>query len=160
MKGFIKFAFLASFFIMVKPLVSQNIVDLQKTATDLVSAGNLSDAEAVYKQIVSLDSTDFDANVWLGNYYYLKGKESLDNEDLKYNAIKEPSRMQMALHMDFLKSIYADHFSKSEPYLDRAYKKSRNEYLKKTIDFIYDYKVSIGVIKLVDKNGKRIKPGK
>ncbi len=160
MRRFVKPVFLILFVLLSKPIKSQSIADLQKTAADLVSAEKLSAAESVHKQIVLLDSTDFDSNVWLGNYYLLKGKEAIDAEDSKYNSVKDPSRMQMALHMDLLKSFYADYLTKSEPYLERAYKMSRNEYMKKSLDFIYDYKLRIGVIKLVDKKGKKIKPGR
>lgn len=160
MRRFVKPVFLILFVLLSKPIKSQSIADLQKTAADLVSAEKLSAAESVHKQIVLLDSTDFDSNVWLGNYYLLKGKEAIDAEDSKYNSVKDPSRMQMALHMDLLKSFYTDYLTKSEPYLERAYKMSRNEYMKKSLDFIYDYKLRIGVIKLVDKKGKKIKPGR
>lgn len=160
MRRFVKLVFFILFVFLSKPIKSQSIADLQKTAADLVSAGKLTEAESVYIQIVQTDSTDFDSNVWLGNYYYLKGKDAIDTEDSKYNSVKEPSRMQMALHMDKLKSFYSDYFSISEPYLDRAFRMSKNEYLKKTLDTIYNYKLRIGVIKLLDKNGKKIKPGR
>src|SRR5574344_693788 len=109
MRRFVIPVFIILFVILPKPAKSQSIADLQKTASDLVSAGKLSEAEPVYIQIVKADSADFDANVWLGNYYYLKGKDAIDAEDSKYNSVKEPSRMQMALHMDKLKSFYTDY---------------------------------------------------
>jgi hypothetical protein len=160
MRRFVIPVFIILFVILPKPAKSQSIADLQKTASDLVSAGKLSEAEPVYIQIVKADSADFDANVWLGNYYYLKGKDAIDDEDSKYNSVKEPSRMQMALHMDKLKSFYTDYFAVSEPYLDRAYRMSKNEYLKKTLGIIYDYKLRIGVIKPADKSVRKTRPGR
>lgn len=57
---------------------------LKSKANALLLAGDNEAAVEVQKSILQLDSLDFDANIFLGSYYAIKGQERLDSIDERY----------------------------------------------------------------------------
>jgi hypothetical protein len=126
-------------------LFAEETEDLQAQAKKLIVLGQFNEAIKLHEQILGIDSCNYESIVWLGNYFFLKGQDIVNDEDKNYNSIQLPSRMQMAFHMEELKKIYNNYFLKAEPYLEKAYEISKNEYLNKLIVYIDQFRIKIGL---------------
>jgi len=124
---------------------SQDVRDLAKKAEALFQTGNLTGAANVHEDIIKSDTVSFESYSWLGNYYYLQGKQFIEEEDKKYSKIKDPTRMQIALHMDELKRVYNEYFSKAEPFIQKALILSANDHLAGIAQSIELFKIRIGI---------------
>lgn len=100
----------------------------------------------MYEAVVAKDSSCYEALAWLGNYYYLKGKEELTDLDRSYKELREPTRMQSARHQEALKAVYLNWYAKAETCLLNALDVRKNEHLQQLADEIVRYKVRIGLL--------------
>jgi len=135
--------------------MAESIDSLHIQADEMENSNLLTESAEIHKQVIIVDSSNYESNIWLGNYYFLQGQALVNAEDNKYNAIKYPSRMQIAFHMDELKNIYYNYFIKAEPYLIRAYDKSKNEYLHKLLESVDWFRVRIGLKTTQEKKVKK-----
>lgn len=109
-------------------------------------AGSLSrlkkttEAFEAYKKVLEYEPEDENANMFVGNYYYLVGKSKLDRETKKYEAIATPSRVQYHEFTKKNQAIIADYYTKALPYLETAYKVGQNQNVKKILFAIYTKK--------------------
>lgn len=138
-------------FISCGNIYSQDVRDLVKKANALFQTGNLSEASNVHEKIIAIDTTNFESYSWLGNYFYLQGKQYIEDEDKKYSKLKDPTRMQTAIHMDELKRVYNEYFSKAEPYVQKALTLSANDYLSGVAQSIELFKIRIGIKSMAQK---------
>lgn len=98
------------------------------------------EALEAYQEILKMDPENKNANLFVGNYYYLVGKSQLDRETKKYEAIATPSRVQYHEFTKKNQAIIADYYTKAIPYLETAYKLGQNENVKKILYAIYTKK--------------------
>lgn len=149
------FFILCLFFVLNNQLRSENIFDMQSKASTLLDSGKPEEASKIHETIVSMDSSNFESNAWLGNYYFLRGAEILANEDKKYNVIRQPTRMQTAIYIDELKRIYNEYFLKAEPFVKKALNQRTNDYLANIASTIDLFKIRVGLEMAQDKKQKR-----
>lgn len=72
-------------------MVPEQLDYLKSKADALLLAGDNESAAQVYKSVLQIDSLDFDANLFLGSYYAVKGKARLDSIDERYlDAVARP----------------------------------------------------------------------
>lgn len=135
--------------------MSQSVINLQSKASTLLDSGKSDEALKIHEAIVSKDSTNFESNAWLGNYYYLKGSEILANEDKKYNEIRQPTSMQTAIYIDELKRIYYEYFLKAEPFVKKALNQRTNDYMSNIASTIDLFRIRIGLEITHNKKQKR-----
>ena len=149
------FLIISLLFVLNNQLRSENVIDMQSKASTLLDSGKPEEASMIHETIVSMDSSNFESNAWLGNYYFLRGAEILTNEDKKYNEIRQPTRMQTANYIDELKRIYYEYFLKAEPFVKNALNQRTNDYLSNISSTIDLFKIRLGVEMAQDKKQKR-----
>lgn len=71
---------------------------LKSKAGALLLAGDNESAAGVYESVLQIDSLDFDAHLFLGSYYAVKGKARLDSIDKRYLEAKALPIGQAALY--------------------------------------------------------------
>lgn len=134
---------------------AESIDSLQARAGDLIKNSQLVEAAKLHEQVVSIDTGNYESNIWLGNFYFLQGLDLVNTTDQKYNSIQQPSRMQTALYMDELKSIYSDYFLKAQPYLKKALDEHKNEHLLKLLESIDLFSIRTGLQTVQEKRKKK-----
>lgn len=132
----------------------QSVSLLLQEADQQFREGKTEEARQRYEAVLAQDSSSYDALSWLGNYYYLKGKDALNNLERSYKDISEPSRMQMARHQEALKAVYTNWFAKAEACLLKALDVRKNEHIQALLDEVVSFKTRLGLVKAVDA-GKR-----
>ena len=65
-------------------VIPRQVSYLKSKANALLLAGQNDSAAVVQQSILQVDSLDFDANLFLGSYYAVKGEERLDSIDERY----------------------------------------------------------------------------
>lgn len=139
------------------PTNGQSVARLLQDATLRFQEGKTEEARSLYEAVVAKDSSCYEALAWLGNYYYLKGKEELTGLDRSYKELREPTRMQSARHQEALKAVYLNWYAKAETCLLKALDVRKNEHLQQLADEIERYKLRIG---LITPTVKKTKGGK
>lgn len=128
---------------------------LRIKAEALLDSSRVEEATSLQYEILKLDSVNYDANAWLGNYFYLKGQEKDNEEDKRFSEITSPVRMQTAQHMENLKEIYRDYFAKSEIYVKKALAKRGNDHLQMLLKSIDEYRMQTEIVPSEKKHGKK-----
>lgn len=149
------FLIICLLFVLNSQLRSENVIVMQSKASTLLDSGRPEEASKIHETIVSMDSSNFESNAWLGNYYFLRGAEILANEDKKYNDIRQPTSMQTAIYIDELKKIYYEYFLKAEPFVKKALNQRTNDYLSNIASTIDLFKIRIGIEIAQNKKQKR-----
>ena len=149
------FLIICLLFVLNNQLNSENVIDMQSKASTLLDSGKSEEALKIHETIVSMDSSNFESNAWLGNYYFLRGAEILANKDKKYNEIRQPTSMQTAIYIDELKRIYYEYFLKAEPFVKKALNQRTNDYMSNIASTIDLFKIRIGLEMTNNKKKKR-----
>lgn len=58
--------------------------------------GETKDALKLYEKVLTLDADNLQANIFLGNYYYLQAEQKKKTLEENYKKIVSPTRMQYA----------------------------------------------------------------
>jgi len=124
---------------------AQEVDTLLHEADSLFSAGKLIEALAVHEKILTFNPACYEANVYIGCYYYLKGQEKLSEIDKAYKTIQTPNRMQLAHYQDQLKSVYQDFYSWADGYVKKALSVRKNDQMQQIISTIDAFRVRIGL---------------
>lgn len=98
--------------------------------------GKEGDARNSYEKILSLDSNNLAANIFMGNYYFFaadKEKKSLDGE---FKKLGSPTRMQYANYRNELSKLVATDFGKARTYLEKVIRLFPSVEAKNTLDKI------------------------
>jgi len=127
------------------PILAQNMDSLIFQATNLIDQNRPQEAAIIMENIVAKDTTNYDCYAFLGNYHFLLGENAIKKADADYQAIAEPTRMQMAHYQDVLKQIYYTDYVKADLYLTKALNLKKNDHLKKLTDSILAFKRKIGL---------------
>lgn len=114
----------------------REIIYLVSCAELEVILGKENDALKSYEKILSMDSNNLAANIFIGNYYYFtadKEKRMLDNEFKKTEA---PTRMQYANYRNELSRLVANQYEKAKTFLEKVISQFPSVEAKKTLDKI------------------------
>lgn len=82
--------------------------------------GREKEASKLYEKVLTLDGDNLQANIYLGNYYYLqaeKGRKKLDDD---YKKLSSPTRMQYARYRNGLSDLFINNYTKAKNYLQRV----------------------------------------
>lgn len=119
---------------------------LQKTPNDVkylaacaemeVCRGKESEALNSYQKVLSLDANNLAANIFVGNYYYLKAEQEKQQIENDYKKISTPTRMQYARYREGLSQVLATGYIKARGYLERVINQFPSVGVKNTLDRI------------------------
>lgn len=82
--------------------------------------GETKDAMKLYEKVLALDADNLQANIFLGNYYYLQAEQKKKTLEDNYKKIVAPTRMQYAGYRNGLSDIYSNGYSKAKGYLQKV----------------------------------------
>ncbi len=107
-------------FLFYKELLQQspnNVNYLLGYADTELCRGKEDDALRTYEKILKQDANNLTANIFVGNYYYLKAEQEKKQLEQDYKRIQAPTRMQSARYKDNLKTLLANDYQKAKGYL-------------------------------------------
>ena len=94
------------------------------------------EAADIYRNILRLDNDNLQANIFLGNYYFLQGERERDRLHKSYFHIKTPTRMQYARYRNRLSNIFRNTYSKARDCLRKAARQMPSDGTQHTLDLI------------------------
>ena len=102
---------------------------LKSKANALLLAGDSEAAVEVQKSILQIDSLDFDANLFLGSYYAVKGQERLDSIDTRYLEEVGQPPVQVSYYREAKREVLASDIASARRYFTAAVQRQSNRYL-------------------------------
>lgn len=102
---------------------------LKSKANALLLAGQNDSAAVVQQSILQIDSLDFDANLFLGSYYAVKGQERLDSIDERYLETLDQSTRPATLYREEKREVLATDIARARHYFTVAAGIHSNRYL-------------------------------
>ena len=82
--------------------------------------GKEKDALKTYEKVLMLDGDNLQANIFLGNYFYLQAEKERKKLDDDFKKITSPTRMQYARYRNGLSDVLTNSYSKAKTYLQRV----------------------------------------
>lgn len=98
--------------------------------------GREADALKTYEKVLTLDPDNLAANIFIGNYLYLKAEQEKQKIENEYKKIAAPTRMQYARYRDRLSQVMVTGYDKAKEYLQRVVSRFPSTEAKKTLDKI------------------------
>lgn len=102
---------------------------LKSKANALLLAGQNDSAAVVQQSILQVDSLDFDANLFLGSYYAVKGEERLDSIDERYLETLGQSTRPALLYREEKREVLDTDIARARHYFTVAMGIRNNRYL-------------------------------
>lgn len=115
---------------------SGKVAYLQERAHVEVWGGKQSDAVLTYEQILSLDPNNLDANIFMGNYYFLLAEQKKERLDTNFRKISSPTRMQVASYRNSIAEVYRTDYLKAKPFLENVVNQFSSTEAKKSLEKI------------------------
>lgn len=84
--------------------------------------GHNLEAVALYEQVVNMDETHVEANIFLGGYHFLQGEKARRNLAADYLKLTSPTRMQQAAYRNEYTLILTTSYAKAKYYLEQVLK--------------------------------------
>ncbi len=82
--------------------------------------GKEKEALQLYEKVLMLDGNNLQANIYLGNYYYLQAEKDRKKLDDDYKKLSSPTRMQYARYRNGLSDVVLNNYTKAKNYLQRV----------------------------------------
>lgn len=82
--------------------------------------GEEKEAVNLYEKVLSLDANNLQANIFLGNYYYLQAENDKRKIEEDYKKISNPTTMQNARYRNGLSDVFTNSYTKAKIYLQRV----------------------------------------
>lgn len=82
--------------------------------------GEEKEAVKTCEKVLLLDADNLQANIFLGNYFYLQAERAKKKPEDDYKKIASPTRMQYARYRNGLSEVYSEVYSKAKGYLERV----------------------------------------
>ena len=98
--------------------------------------GKEKDAVKTYEKVLLLDADNLQANIFLGNYYYLQAEIEKKKIEEDYKKIASPTRMQYARYRNGLTDVFSNNYTKAKTYLQRVLQLFPSTEAGKTLDKI------------------------
>lgn len=115
----------------------RNIPLLKELAYALYNNGNTDDALMHFEEILIYVPQDHESNLFLGNYYYVKGKQRMAKLDEDYHNIIAPSRMQYAEYRRTQQEIKKEELALAAKYMEQANQIKSTATIRNTLYDIY-----------------------
>jgi len=124
------------FFNELYRLDSNNIDIICINAENFVLRGKEKEALALYEKALAIDEDNVAANIFIGNYYYLKTEREKQKLDKDYRKIQSPTKMQYASYRQGLEKLVGNGYAKAKVHLKRVVPQFSSSEIKKTLDKI------------------------
>lgn len=98
--------------------------------------GKESEALRTYEKVLEQDADNLAANIFIGNYYYLKAEQEKQRIENDYKKITAPTRMQYARYQDGLTQVLSTDYGKAKEYLQNVIRKFPSTEAQKTLNKI------------------------
>ena len=98
--------------------------------------GETKDALKLYEKVLTLDADNLQANIFLGNYYYLQAEQKKKTLEENYKKIVSPTRMQYAQYRNGLSEVFSKGYGKAKGYLQKVLQLFPSTEAGKTLDKI------------------------
>ena len=108
-----------------------------------VCRGKEEEALQTYQKVLSLDANNLDANIFVGNYYYLKAEQEKQQLMRDYKKINSPTRMQYARYKDGLSRLMTERYGKAKEYLQNVVRQFPSTEVMKTLEKIRKLEVEM-----------------
>lgn len=82
--------------------------------------GKEKEALKIYEKVLILDGDNLQANIYLGNYYYLKAEEDRKKLDDDYGKLSSPTCMQYARYRNGMSDLLINGYTKAKAHLQRV----------------------------------------
>lgn len=99
---------------------SEDVSTLVSCAEMEMMRGKDNDALMMYEKVLMHDANNLQANIFLGNYFYLKAEQDKEQLEFKYKRIPSPTRMQYARYRNELSHLYSNGYFKAKTHLQRV----------------------------------------
>lgn len=99
---------------------SQDVPALVSCAEMEMMRGKEKDALKSYEQVLMLEPNNLQANIFLGNYYYLQAENDKKKIEEDFKKIVSPTKMQYARYRNGLSDVFVNNYSKARGYLQRV----------------------------------------
>lgn len=98
--------------------------------------GETKDALKLYEEVLTLDADNLQANIFLGNYYYLQAEQKKKTLEENYKKIVSPTRMQYVHYRNGLSDVFSNGYGKAKGYLQKVLQLFPSTEAGKTLDKI------------------------
>lgn len=98
----------------------QDVAMLVSCAEMEMMRGQEKNAVKLYESALALDPNNLQANIFLGNYYYLQAEQDKKQLDEDYKRIGTPTRMQYARYRNSLSEVFSSGYTKARSYLQKV----------------------------------------
>lgn len=115
---------------------SDNVGWLVACAETEVCRGKEKEALQTYLKVISLDINNLDANIFIGNYYYLMAEREKQKLERDYKKISSPTRMQYARYKDGLSRLMGDGYGKAKEHLQNVIRQFPSTEAMRTLEKI------------------------
>ena len=105
------------------PLAAQqstNVDSLSRCAADCFRQNDLQRACTLYEEVLRLDPSHLQANIFLGSYYFLEAERSRSALEADYRHLSSPTRMQSADFRNRMSTLLQTRYAAAKRYLQRA----------------------------------------
>lgn len=99
---------------------SQDVPVLVSCAEMEMMRGKEKEALKSYEQVLMLDANNLQANIYLGNYYYLQAENDKKKLEEDFKKITSPTKMQYARFRNGVSDVFVNSYSKARGYLQRV----------------------------------------
>lgn len=128
-----------------------NLMWIRFEAQGWQMGGESEKALSLYRHILQKDPSDLDALVFIGNYYYLRGKRLLAEMDKEYNEQPAGSRREYAVYRNQVQEVLDNEISHAIDMLERAYIIRQNTTIAHTLYEMYVLKSDVTKANLMKK---------
>lgn len=98
--------------------------------------GNHSEALKVFADVLKKDPDNLSANIFMGNYYYLKAEEERMKVENNFRKITSPNRKQYTEYKEDLIKVFDIHHARAAKYLQEVIKSFPSVEAQKTLECI------------------------
>ena len=109
---------------------------LEAKADALLLLGNDTVAVEVQKTILDIDSLNFDANLFLGSYYAIKGQEKLKSIDQQYLEDSNGLSISASVYKEEKRQVIDDDIACAKKYFTIAARVRSNKYLSEQLSML------------------------
>ena len=109
---------------------------LKAKADALLLLGNDTVAVEVQKTILDIDSLNFDANLFLGSYYAIKGQEKLKSIDQQYLEDSNGLSISASVYKEEKRQVIDDDIACAKKYFTIAARVRSNKYLSEQLSML------------------------
>lgn len=116
--------------------IPEDVTVLVPCAQMQLMRGEEKDAVKLYEKVLGLDADNLQANIFLGNYYYLQAERDKKKLEDDFRKISSPTRMQYARYRNGLSDVVSTSYDRAKQYLQKVLQLFPSTEAVKTLDKI------------------------